>query len=358
MFKSTGLFILSLILIIAMVGCENESNLVTSPDLSALHSLAAGLAVPEGATLESATFVVYVVRATEQPINFHRINAPWEEMTVTWNNFAGAYETDVVTTFTPLNVGWHEIDLTGLVESWLDGSYDNYGFLMDQVEETYPRTIFHSRDSDRYNPYLRICYSVNGETMCDSTLAMADAYIWQVIPNTNRGAEWRLYTGWENDTDLEKQSLVMFDLDVTPPPQEGCSHTIGYWKTHAGFGPQDDMVSGYLPIWLGDEDGDKSLAVTDASIAVDVLKMKTYGKSSNGITKLYAQLLGSKLSVASGASDDDIADAIADADAFLADHDWTDWNKLSDDDQDMVIDLKDLFDDYNNGDIGPGHCDD
>ncbi|MBN2226887.1 MAG: DNRLRE domain-containing protein [candidate division Zixibacteria bacterium] len=358
MFKSTGLLILSLILIIGLIGCGNEPDLLTSPDMSSLHSLAAGLAVPEGATLESAEFVVYVVRATGQPINIHRINAPWEEMTVTWNNFGGAYESEVVTTFTPTEVGWHEIDLTGLVGSWMDGTYENYGFLMDQVEETYPRTIYHSRESDRYNPYLRVCYSVNGETLCDSVLAMADAYIWQIIPNTNRGAEWRLYTGWEDETDLEKQSLVKFDLEVAPPQQEGCSRTIGYWKTHAGFGPQADMVSAYLPIWLGTEGGAKSLAVTDAATAVNVLKMKTYGSNSNGITKLYAQLLGTKLSIASGASDVDVADAIAEADAFLADHDYTNWKKLSGEEKDMVLDLKTMFDDYNNGIIGPGHCDD
>jgi hypothetical protein len=142
------------------------------------------------------------------------------------------------------------------------------------------------------------------------------------------------------------------------PPDSGCSHTLGYWKNWDGYGPQPDMVTQYLPIWLGDPAGTKSLPVTTAAISTDVLEMKTYGNPSNGITKLYAQMLAAKLSVADGASDDDIDDAIADADAFLAENDHTDWQGLSRADKNMVLDWMETFDKYNNGIIGPGHCDD
>jgi len=148
------------------------------------------------------------------------------------------------------------------------------------------------------------------------------------------------------------------DAGLCMPPQDGCTLTIGFWKTHAGFGPQDDVLSMHLPIYLGDMGGTKTLDVTTAAIAVDVLKMKTYGTNSNGITKLYAQLLAAKLNFASGASDGAVADYVTDADAFLADHDYMDWDGLSDDDKDMVMMWQGSFDDYNNGYIGPGHCED
>lgn len=151
---------------------------------------------------------------------------------------------------------------------------------------------------------------------------------------------------------------LTLDAGIVRIPMEGCTRTIGYWKNHAGFGPQDDMVTPLLPQWLGDDDGDKSLAVTDAATAVDVLEQRTYGRPNNGITKLYAQLLAAKLNMASGADGADIADAVADADAFLADHDWNDWRDLDDDARAMVQDWKDMFDGYNNGYVGPGHCDD
>jgi hypothetical protein len=86
--------------------------------------------------------------------------------------------------------------------------------------------------------------------------------------------------------------------------------------------------------------------------------MKTYGSNSNGITKLYAQLLAAKLNFASDASDGAVADYVTDADAFLAVHDYMDWDGLSDEDKDMVMMWQGTFDDYNNGLIGPGHCED
>jgi len=73
----------------------------------------------------------------------------------------------------------------------------------------------------------------------------------------------------------------------TDIPQDGCTNTIGYWKNWSGFGPQPDVVTALLPITLG-SGGGKSLVVSTAAIAVDVLEMKTYGKNNNGITKLYA----------------------------------------------------------------------
>ena len=175
------------------------------------------------------------------------------------------------------------------------------------------------------------------------------------------------------DSDADPQTgaticteLVAGETDLTwdagifmPQQDEGCSHTIGYWKNHCGFGPQADVVTALLGdgIWLGDPAGAKSLAVTNRTIAYNVLRQSVYGRPSNGITKLYAQLLGAKLSIADGASDGAVALAIAAADAFLATHDWNDWGGLSDAQKDMVMGWHGMFDDYNNGDIGPGHCD-
>lgn len=141
-------------------------------------------------------------------------------------------------------------------------------------------------------------------------------------------------------------------------PEGGCTRSKGYWKNHAGFGPQADVVSDLLPIWLGVDGGDKSLAVTDAQVAVDVLSMRTYGVPSNGITKLYAQLLAAKLNMAGGASSKDIMDIVADADIFLAAYGWADWADLDSDGRKTVLAWMGTLDDYNNGLIGPGYCDD
>ena len=139
---------------------------------------------------------------------------------------------------------------------------------------------------------------------------------------------------------------------------EGCTYSKGYWKNHAGFGPQADELSKLLPIWLGDDDGESSMAVTDAQTAVNLLSQDVYGHPRNGITKLYAQLLAAKLNIVNFANPADIHEVIGNADAFLADHDWMDWDMLGQADRQMVLGWKDMLDQYNNGLIGPGHCDD
>ena len=143
----------------------------------------------------------------------------------------------------------------------------------------------------------------------------------------------------------------------SPPPPGGCTYTIGYWKNHGGFGPQPDYVTQFLPIWLGTPGGLKSMDVNSGVIAHDILGQKTYGDPSNGITKLYAQMLGAKLNIAAGASGGAIAATITAADAFLATHNYLDWNSLSKSEKKAVLNWQGKFGNYNEGLIGPGHCD-
>jgi hypothetical protein len=459
-------------IVLVMAGCQNsptpvESDSQTTPPLALF-------ALPEGAVFESATFYVYVTFPSNQTVNVYRVTDPWGEGTVTWNNFGGAYDATIMGSFTADAVDWRSVDLTSLVASWLNGTYTDYGILIDQDIVTYPRAIYHSREASTNNPYLEISYNLGGETIYEQVVAEADAYINQIDPDANFGSELILFTGYASDTGNEKQSLFWFNVEATPQlaalgdfvwidnnrdgiqdegepgfpgvtvnlydcednfiattttdengyylfdnltpgdyyvefiqpegyditmqdqgnddaldsdadpvtgmtictnleagetdltwdcglylmEMEGCTLTIGFWKTHAGFGPQADVVTPLLPIWLGDAGGDKSMYVDSASIAHDILVMKTYGHPSNGITKLYAQMLGAKLNIANGADDSAVAALIVAVDAFLADNDWTDWDGLSKPEKRVVNGWKSSFDDYNNGDIGPGHCDD
>ncbi len=453
------------------IGCDSDRTMITSSDDSALFQ-AGFTGVPSADNIVSATLYVYADQASGHTVSVHRVTADWDEMAVTWNNFGGSFDAAVAGSFLSDDTAYEGIDVTALVTAWLDGTYDNFGFLLDQEDMTSPRTELFSRDFDSLNPYLEICYTVNSEVVCENVFAVGDAYIYEMYPDANTGAGMKLNIGWFAETDLEKQALIRFDLPEKPEPaalgdtvwfdndqdgiqdadepgfpdvtvnlydcadstllatmvtdadgfyffgnlmpgdyfvefikpegytftlqdqgsddavdsdadattgrtictnlesgetdltwdaglyrvpQEGCTLTIGFWKTHAGFGPQDNVVSPLLPITLGDGTG-KSMVVIDSTMARDILVMKTYGTPSNGITKLYAQLLAAKLNMASGASDDDISGALAVADEFLAEYDWMDWDSLTKRQKKMVNSLKSTFDDYNNGDIGPGHC--
>lgn len=155
-----------------------------------------------------------------------------------------------------------------------------------------------------------------------------------------------------NDTGTTDSSSWTVNVDV--PCNAGCSLTIGYWKTHAGFtGNNADMVTPLLPIWLGTANGAYSIQVTTASQAVNILNFQ--GSSSNGIYKLEGQLLAAKLNIASGADGTAISSTIAQADAFLASNPLA-WSKLSKAQQSVVLGWATTLDNYNNGLIGPGHC--
>jgi uncharacterized repeat protein (TIGR01451 family) len=135
----------------------------------------------------------------------------------------------------------------------------------------------------------------------------------------------------------------------------GCTLTIGYWKTHAGFtGRNADRVTSELPQWLGNVAGAKSVKVTTAPAAVTLLSMS--GDASNGVNKLYAQELAAKLNIFRGSSPAAVASAIAAADNFLASFNAADWGSLSKTQKSQVTSWASTFDQYNNGLIGPGHC--
>ncbi|PKK84781.1 MAG: hypothetical protein CVT49_01105 [candidate division Zixibacteria bacterium HGW-Zixibacteria-1] len=454
-------------------GCQDDSNPLNVENVPLSTQLTAPkLMLPSGAVFESATLNIYLKETINQPIDVHRITSDWNELTVTWANFGGAFDASVEGTFSAPIPGWAMVDVTALVQAWMNGTYDNFGLLLDQGTLNYPRHIYYSKDAPSNHPYIEVCYTLDGVETCEQIVAMGDSYIYELVPDRNNGRDSLLYTGWIGPNDLEKQALLKFempeieelaaigdfvwhdmnmngiqddgepgvpgvtvnlydcqdvligtmmtdangyylfdnlipgdyyvefilpngysfspqdqgmddamdsDADVTTgktictnlepgetdltwdagiwvPVQEGCTLTIGYWKTHAGFGPQDDMVTQFLPIWLGTAGGTKSLQVTNAAMAVAVLEMKTYGTNNNGITKLYAQLLGAKLNIANGADYDDVAATMAAADAFLATHDWTSWETLSRANKNLVGSWQSTLDNYNNGLIGPGHC--
>jgi hypothetical protein len=165
--------------------------------------------------------------------------------------------------------------------------------------------------------------------------------------------------GWTECFAVEEDAEDMTrDAGLYMMEQEGCTYGKGFWKNHAGMGPQEDLVTDLLPLSLGNEDGEMSLNVETAEMAYDILGQMVYGVPSNGITRLYAHLLTAKLNIANGADDEDIADVIAAADDFLAENDWNGWGELSQEDRQMVNGWKDLLEDYDEGEIGPGHCDD
>lgn len=126
------------------------------------------------------------------------------------------------------------------------------------------------------------------------------------------------------------------------------TYTIGYWKNHTC------ELGKLLPICLGSSGGCKTVQVRTTTDAVKYLGM-TEGSSSNGVVKLYAQLLAAKLNIKNGADPSAVSSVISSADAFLAKNDLNSWTGLSTANKNLVLSWASTLDNYNNGVIGPGH---
>ena len=199
--KSTHLIKTATILILLVLGMS-----------VAARPAVAQVEIPGGATIDSATFWIYVTGARNETVRAHRITAPWDETTVTWNSFGGSFDPGVADSFVANSTGWKSLDVTALVQAWVDGTYANYGLLLEQGST--PSTTYHSSEYStvELRPKLEICYTVPGSSTCVTIQRpgstpddVADAYIWAQNPNYNGGTSGTLYTGYVGSS--EKQSL-------------------------------------------------------------------------------------------------------------------------------------------------------
>ncbi|PKK82958.1 MAG: hypothetical protein CVT49_10870 [candidate division Zixibacteria bacterium HGW-Zixibacteria-1] len=454
-YKQFGILSAVLLVVFMVFGCSNNESPVT-PSTTGFSVSAAVKAIPADAVIDSATMYIHVTETAAHTVTVHSITFAWDESSVNWDSFGGAYNPDTVGLIQFADTGWYALDVTEVVERWFDGSDENFGFYLQYGGEDTAMTMINSSEAGDFMPYLEICYTVHEGDMCENMDVLDDADIFSADIEANYGDAEMLMVGGLPDADSTHNTLIMFafdkvvryvsiggmvfmdtdgngmfdegedgledvtvnlydcddsllatmvtdenghymfdslmagdyKIDFTAPfgyqisspmggmtecmtmlpgeenldvnaivyAYDGCTYGKGYWKNHAGFGPQADEVSKLLPIWLGDDGGAKSIAVTDAQIAVDILSQHAYGHPSNGITKLYAHLLTAKLNIANMANSEDINEMINEADAFLAEHDWTDWDMLDKSQQKMVQQWKRHFEDYNEGEIGPGHC--
>jgi hypothetical protein len=135
--------------------------------------------------------------------------------------------------------------------------------------------------------------------------------------------------------EVEEGTCPLPGLDV------GCTLTQGYWKNHNRFTANPSQQ---IP-WPIDED-----TLLCGETWLD--NLNTAPKGGNAFYILAHQWIAAVLNVADGADDSDVAAEIAEAEVLL--------NSCVFDtsDRDRAIELADILADYNEGAIGPGHCDD
>lgn len=263
--------------------------------------------IPEGVDIYSATFSIYVDNHEGQEVRLHRITAPWVETDVTWNNFGGSYDQSIEGSFAADEYGWRSVDVTELVQSWVDGIYPNFGLLLEQDLTQYSTSSRSSEDSVvELRPKLEICYSDGLEVNCVTIQrpdieqnGVSDAYIWAQSQNYNGGYSSTLYTGFIIFS--ETQSLIQFDFEICPEefvPEGTGGH--GYWKNHSEEWPINEITIGGIT-YTKDE-------------AVSLMWLPVKGDKT---LKMFRALVSAKLNIMSGNEDACIVETIFAADDWM-----------------------------------------
>jgi hypothetical protein len=132
MLKLKNLLMLALVLTgIMFISCQMEHNSV-EPLFNSNQTQLTKITIPINATVDSAHFYINITESFGEEITLHRVTNYWDEMTVTWNNFGGGFNADTEGSFIPTVAGWYSVDITALVNEWLDQTYPNYGMLLKE----------------------------------------------------------------------------------------------------------------------------------------------------------------------------------------------------------------------------------
>lgn len=131
-------------------------------------------------------------------------------------------------------------------------------------------------------------------------------------------------------------SMGIDNLGFCREVRSQCTYTLGYWKNHESAWPVTSLTLG-------------TVSYTKAQLLM-VLKTPVRG---NGLISLAHQLIAAKLNIANGSSGAVINSTIASADALIGGLNLFTGSLPTS----QTSTLTSRLDSYNNGKIGPGHCD-
>lgn len=146
---------------------------------------------------------------------------------------------------------------------------------------------------------------------------------------------------------------ITFSAEPPPPPGPGCTYTAGYWANHTKYSSakRDDGWDNIMP------DGEDTRFFLSGKTYLQVLKTAPRGNAYYILSKQY---VAAKLNTLNGASaPDEVKDALAKSKALFQKYTPAQIAAMraSNPVRKKFIHYAFILDQYNNGKIGPGHCD-
>jgi len=156
--------------------------------------------ISSSVSVQSATLKLYAQGNGSSTIGVHRATASWSEGSVTYASFNQQFDPAVAGLLNAQTQNaLKSVDVTSLVANWIDGTYSNYGVLLETSGNV--TTNFKSSDASGFNrPALRVCYDSQnpcGSNPCDHgscTNGPSNTYTCTCDPG---------YTGTDCDVDID-----------------------------------------------------------------------------------------------------------------------------------------------------------
>lgn len=116
-----------------------------------------------GKAVVSASLELEKISGADPTTKAYRCLSDWSSGTITWANKPGYSVYNSSTEAVPYRAGstWFKMDATTIVQNWLNGSYNNYGFVIKDTVESLMNhwTTLYSSDADSpHKPELHIVY--------------------------------------------------------------------------------------------------------------------------------------------------------------------------------------------------------
>ncbi|MBN2410132.1 DNRLRE domain-containing protein [candidate division KSB1 bacterium] len=349
--KNLAIFILMIAALLLVVSCEYKAPVESPVVKNETISSPATFVFTEGTTIDKAELWLYVLVEGTAGINGKTVGVykalkDWTPC-VSWNGFyalSAPRYSGPEATFKPTSTGYVKVDITSLVQEWIDGG-TNYGIFLKQIETCtgigQTREVYASNEYGSNPPLLKI--TVNGNTYQETP--NFDTTILEIEPTYPYCGLEVLYTGFSNDCTKEKQSLLIWDFDLEEGG--GCTLTPGYWKTHSINGPAP-----YDNTWA--QIGETTPFFLSGTSWYGALWTEPQGNPYWILAHAY---IAAQLNFLNGA-DPSAAQAAFDAATTLFENNTpADAGALKGGEKAPWLGPATTLDNYNNGLIGPGHCD-
>jgi chitodextrinase len=122
----------------------SDTDMRTKPDAGKERRILIGFdltSIPQSSAVVTSTLRLYeTATKNSQTISLYRLTNNWVESQVTWNNRSisaawaasgGDYQNTALATFLPnVQNQYRDIDVTGVTQGWVNGTYTNYGLLL------------------------------------------------------------------------------------------------------------------------------------------------------------------------------------------------------------------------------------